>query len=84
MLGHVYSTGQVKGKRIIDIGCGPTIHSVIPATKWFDEIYLADFAQSNIDAIQKWLRKDSGAFNWNTFFKFFAEKDGKGYARFRI
>ena len=66
----------MKGKRIIDIGCGPTIHSLIPAAKWFEELFLADFSQINLDAVQKWLAKDPESFNWQTHFEFFAGKDG--------
>lgn len=75
-LRKIYSLGEVKGKRIIDIGCGPTIHCVIPAAKWFEEIFLADFSQTNLDVVQKWLARDSGSFNWRTHFEFFAGKDG--------
>ena len=66
----------MKGKRIIDIGSGPTIHTVIPAAKWFDEVYISDFSQKNIDAVQKWLARDPGAHDWEDYFRFVAEKDG--------
>jgi hypothetical protein len=37
---YYFHLGTVKGKRLLDIGCGPTIHNVMPAAKWFDEIIL--------------------------------------------
>ena len=53
------------------------MHSVIPAAKWFDEIFLADYAQINLDAVNKWLARDPQSFNWQSHFEFFAGKDGK-------
>ena len=70
--------GKVKGKRIVDIGSGPTIHSLIPAAKWFDELYLSDYCPQNLEAVQKWVGKDPGAHDWQGYFRFFAEKDGNG------
>ena len=74
-------TGRVKGHRIIDIGCGPTIHSLIPAAKWFDELYLADFSPRNLQAVQQWLQRDPESFDWQTHFKLFADKDGNRYGK---
>ena len=76
---NTYLVGIVKGKRIIDIGSGPTIHSLIPAAKWFDELYLSDYCPQNLEAVQKWVRKDSGAHVWKGYFQFFAERDGDRY-----
>ena len=72
----IYSTGTVKGKRLLDMGCGPTIHNVMPAAKWFDEIILSDYTPANLEAQKKWLNKDKDAADWTQFFKYFSKLDG--------
>ena len=76
------SSGKIKGRRIIDVGSGPTIHMMIPAAKWFDEIYISDFSIKNVDAQKKWLARSPDSYDWKPFFQYFAEKDGKKYVFF--
>jgi hypothetical protein len=38
----------VKRKRLLEIGSRPTLHMVMSAAKWFDEIILSDFAPLKI------------------------------------
>ena len=49
----------------------------IPATKWFDEIFLSDFSKKNIEAQKKWLARESDSYDWQYYFRYFAEKDGR-------
>lgn len=74
----IYSTGTVKGKRILDMGSGPTIHNVIPAAKWFDEIILSDYTPANLEAQRKWIYKDNDAADWTQFFKHYSKLNGNG------
>lgn len=76
-LHQIYDAGDIKGNRIIDIGAGPMIHFLIPAAKYFDELYISDFSKRNIETHRKWLARDPDSFDWQDFFKYFAEKDGK-------
>lgn len=73
----IFGKGIVKGKRIIDIGCGPIIEGLIPAAKWFKELYLADFTERNRNELKKWLAMDSEAHDWQPFFRYYASKDGR-------
>ncbi|KAK6186988.1 hypothetical protein SNE40_006242 [Patella caerulea] len=43
----VFKTGDVKGRRLLDIGTGPVPHSVIPAVPFVQDIYLTDFSTVN-------------------------------------
>ena len=61
------------------MGCGPTIHNVMPAAKWFDEIILSDYTPANLEALTKWLNKDKDAADWTQFFKYFSKLDGNEY-----
>jgi len=61
------------------VGSGPTIHNVIPAAKWFDEIILSDYTPANLEAQRKWLNKDKDAADWTQFFKHYSKLDGNEY-----
>ncbi len=50
---NVCFKGEHKGKRLIDVGSGPTIHSVLSACEHYDEIVLSDFATNNRREIEK-------------------------------
>lgn len=76
------SSGKVKGRRIIDVVSGPTIHMMIPAAKWFDESYISDFSLKNIEAQKKWFAMDPNSYDWKPFSQYFAEKDGKVHVLF--
>ena len=66
----------VDGSRILDVGCGPTIHSVIPASRYFSQIYLADYAACNRQALNDWINRRPVAHEWAPFFKLWAQEEG--------
>jgi hypothetical protein len=76
---YYFHLGTVKGRRLLDIGCGPNIHNVMPAAKWFDEIILSDYTPANLEAQKQWLRKDKDAADWTQFFKHYSKLDGNEY-----
>ncbi len=56
------------GLKVLDYGAGPTILSIISAGGRASEITLADIAESNREALRKWLKRDPTAFSWSPFF----------------
>ncbi|KAL5018092.1 hypothetical protein ScPMuIL_003814 [Solemya velum] len=50
----VFSERRFSGKRLLDLGSGPSIHSVISASSQFDEIYLSDYAPQNLSVLTDW------------------------------
>ncbi|XP_064158166.1 nicotinamide N-methyltransferase-like isoform X2 [Anguilla rostrata] len=75
-LHETFSSGNIKGKKLIDIGCGPTIHGIISASKCFEEIVVSDFTDSNRREIEKWLRNEEGCFDWRPTIEFVCELEG--------
>ncbi|XP_064158167.1 indolethylamine N-methyltransferase-like [Anguilla rostrata] len=75
-LHETFSSGNIKGKKLIDIGCGPTIHGIISASKYFEEIVVSDFTDSNRREIEKWLRNEEGCFDWRPTIEFVCELEG--------
>ena len=65
--------------RVLDYGAGPVIMSVISAARSASEIVLSDHAESNLEALRKWLRKDATAFDWSPYFDHVVQTlEGKG------
>lgn len=56
-----------KNSRMIEIGCGPTIHHILPACEYISEIHMADYLEENLREIQLWKQKHKKAHNWNRF-----------------
>ncbi|XP_075045722.1 nicotinamide N-methyltransferase-like [Mixophyes fleayi] len=65
-----FSLGRVKGKSLIEIGSGPTIHNIIPACEIFEEIYFTDYSQDSLLQIEKWLKDSNDAFDWSPYLKY--------------
>ncbi|KAL5005769.1 hypothetical protein ScPMuIL_016927, partial [Solemya velum] len=53
-LHEVFSEGTFFGKRLLDLGSGPSIHSVISASRHYDDIYLSDYAPQNLSVLADW------------------------------
>lgn len=64
---------DLKGHRLLDVGCGPCVNVAVPASENFDQIVLSDFLQSNLDEVQRWLNGDPQAIDWSDMLNFYAE-----------
>ena len=65
--------------KVLDYGTGPAIMSVISAAGHASEIVVSDYAESNREALRKWLRRDPTAFDWSPYFDHVVQKlEGKG------
>lgn len=75
-LHKTFGPGGLRGETLIDVGSGPTIYQVLAACEAFSDITLSDFTDRNREELQKWLRKDPGAFDWTPALKFACELEG--------
>ncbi|MEE6484631.1 hypothetical protein FKM82_013950 [Ascaphus truei] len=73
---EVFMSGKVKGKTLIDIGTGPTIHQLLSACEVFDEIIVTDYTDRNREEFEKWLNKEPGMFDWTSVLKYVCELEG--------
>ncbi|KAM4652433.1 nicotinamide N-methyltransferase-like [Discoglossus pictus] len=71
-----FSFGGLSGDILIDIGTGPSIYQLISACESFKQIIATDFTDSNRQELQKWLRKEQGAFDWSKAIKTVCELEG--------
>ena len=59
------------------MGSGPVIYAVITASKYFDEVFVSDLSQANVEYLQKWIRGESEHMTY--LMKQYAAMDGDGY-----
>ncbi|XP_059575819.1 nicotinamide N-methyltransferase-like [Alligator mississippiensis] len=76
-LHKVFSAGDVKGDTLIDIGSGPTIYHLLSACEKFNEIIISDYTDRNRQELEKWLKKEPGAFDWTPAVKYVCELEGQ-------
>ncbi|KAM5271656.1 indolethylamine N-methyltransferase-like [Ctenodactylus gundi] len=75
-LHKTFGPGGLRGETLIDIGSGPTIYQVLAACEAFKDITLSDLTDRNREELQKWLRKDPGAYDWTPVLKLACELEG--------
>lgn len=70
---EIFKEGALKGRRLLDIGSGPVVYPVITASRWFEEIYLSDYAKENVEYLHKWMRKESE--HMRPLMEYYAQKE---------
>lgn len=55
---------------LLEFGCGPTVHHLFPFADRVDDIHVADYLPSNLDAVQRWVRRQPGAHDWSAFARY--------------
>ncbi|XP_003788601.1 indolethylamine N-methyltransferase [Otolemur garnettii] len=75
-LHKTFGPGGLQGDTLIDIGSGPTIYQVLAACESFRDITLSDYTDRNRQELEKWLRKEPGAYDWSPAVKFACELEG--------
>jgi hypothetical protein len=52
---------------LLEFGCGPTLHHVLPFSRRAGEIHVADLLPQNLDAIRHWQAQSPRAHDWRAF-----------------
>ncbi|KAL5006188.1 hypothetical protein ScPMuIL_017346 [Solemya velum] len=73
-LNKAFIEGDIRGQRILDIGSGPCINSVLPAFQRFEEIYLSDLVPKNLTALKNWRSGNSA--NMLPVVEYFVQSEG--------
>ncbi|NXI02911.1 NNMT methyltransferase, partial [Pachycephala philippinensis] len=66
----------LRGDILIDVGCGPTIYQLLSACEHFQEIIALDYTDQNRRELEKWLKNEAGAFDWEPVVKYVCELEG--------
>uniref|UniRef100_A0A8D0Q6T6 Indolethylamine N-methyltransferase n=1 Tax=Sus scrofa TaxID=9823 RepID=A0A8D0Q6T6_PIG len=72
---QTFSSG-VGGDILIDIGTGPTIYQLLSACEVFREIIVSDYTDQNLREVEKWLKKEPGAYDWSPAVQYVCELEG--------
>ncbi|XP_060067320.1 nicotinamide N-methyltransferase-like [Ylistrum balloti] len=54
LLHRFFNKHNLSGKRLLDVGTGPTIHTLITACNYVDEIFLSDYMPQNLRYLERW------------------------------
>ncbi|XP_065273278.1 nicotinamide N-methyltransferase-like [Emys orbicularis] len=66
----------VKGNTLIRIGAAYSIFELLSACESFKDIIVTNYMDRNCQEMQKWLKKEPGAFNWTPVVKYVCELEG--------
>lgn len=77
-LSQTFSSGKYCGQRLIEVGTGPTVHTLISACQHYQEIVVSDFVDSNRREIERWLKAEEGCFDWSGHMQYVCSLEGKG------
>ncbi|XP_078719523.1 indolethylamine N-methyltransferase-like [Lampetra fluviatilis] len=75
-LHEAYIKGPVKGTRMLDVGCGPTIYQLLFACDSICEITMADFTPANRREVKLWRADDPSAYNWDSHIRYACQLQG--------
>ena len=64
----------------IEIGCGPTVHHVLPLAPFVSEIHMADYLLDNLEQVRRWRDGMPDAHRWNHYTAFTLALEGQGIA----
>ena len=56
-----------KFSEMLEVGCGPTIHHILPFVPYVGRFYMADYLESNLQEIRKWVSNSPEAHNWTPY-----------------
>ncbi|XP_004604763.2 nicotinamide N-methyltransferase [Sorex araneus] len=76
ILHKIFCLDGVKGNLLIDIGSGPTIYQLLSACESFKDIIASDYVDQNLLELEKWLKKEPGAFDWSPVVTYVCELEG--------
>ena len=62
--------------RALVFGVGPTVHHLLPLAPHTRELHVADYLESNLDHVRRWLRRDARAHDWRPFGRHVLECEG--------
>lgn len=76
LLRRLTQVGQHPISCMLEFGCGPTMHRAIAAAPYVTELHLADYLDSNLKEIERWLDNEPTSFNWNHYTRYILTLEG--------
>lgn len=68
---------EIKGQpRMIEVGCGPTLHHVFAAVPYVSSVVMSDYLVENLSEVQKWIKNEVEKHDWTSFVKYTLQCEG--------
>jgi hypothetical protein len=68
----------------IEIGCGPTVHHVLPLAPYVSEIHMADYLPDNLEQVARWRDGAATAHCWHHYTSLTLQLEGRAETRVAI
>lgn len=52
---------------VLEVGCGPTVHHVLPFVPYAYEVHMADYLPENLEEVRRWRDSAAGAYQWDQY-----------------
>ena len=52
---------------MLEVGCGPTVHHVLPFAPHVASIHMADYLPENLTEVERWQQTAPGAYEWRQY-----------------
>jgi SAM-dependent methyltransferase len=65
---------------MLEVGCGPTVHHVLPFVRSVSEIHVADYLAESLAEIDKWKTGAPDACEWHQYAELVLELEGRPFA----
>lgn len=75
-LHDIFNDSAFSGTKLLDIGCGPTVHNVFSAARNIDYIVLSDLLPGNRNEVKKWIQRTPDAISWSHISEALASLEG--------
>ncbi|XP_066463523.1 nicotinamide N-methyltransferase-like [Eleutherodactylus coqui] len=75
-LHEVFSSGLVKGNRMLESSIGGIIYPLFPASNCFKEIHIIDVTDASVNQCKQWLENGDEATDWSFAAKFVSQLEG--------
>lgn len=72
-----HEEGGLQGNRLLDFGCGPNLAYVLAAGENFTDIVMADYAESNLEVLQKWKETGEYPFDLSNYYNIVVQSSSK-------
>jgi len=64
----IAQAARLKGRsRLLEIGCGPTLHHALPLAPHVAEIHMSDYLEENLEQVRLWCRAPGQAHDWSAY-----------------
>ncbi|XP_004382602.1 nicotinamide N-methyltransferase [Trichechus manatus latirostris] len=73
---QIFCLRGMKGDLLIDTDSGPTIYQLLSACESFKEIITSDYKDRNLQELERWLKKEPGAFDWSPVVNHMCDLEG--------